>query len=289
MLCTSDKTYDLRQVSTSNTVYVAQSTNTSDDDGGLPRPILEAIAQPQSTLEVVPMKNASAVPHILAILPTYTSTGHYSSRGAISKEQLFANVPLSDAECEQAWSELSCFELAESGNSVIPSASVKLRAWRAMLSAATATGVDLSQPLNAHDRKSLTHSDLEVPDELNTALLRSMGTSDTPDIVLDETRCAKVVGHALLKDRTDNVKGSISTATFKSEWADLLPEKWRNRAELSLLNGHHRLESGSKEIVYVEQSADLTAAGGPGSGDVKATLGAKRKWHEKFRAAKKSA
>ena len=235
------------------------------------------------------MKNASAIPHILAILPTYTSTGHYSSKGAISKEQLFANVPLSDAECEQAWSELSCFEVAESGDSVIPSASVKLKAWRAMLSTTTATGADLSQPLSAHDRKSLISSDLEVPGELSTALLRSMSTSDTPGFMLDETRCAKFVGDALLKDRTDNVKGSISTLTFKSEWADLLPEKWRGRAELSLLDGHYRLESGGKEIIHVDRSADLTAAGVSGSGDAKATLGAKRKWHEKFRAAKKSA
>lgn len=108
VLCTPDKTYALRQVSTSNSVYIVRPGTTPNSS--LNQTTLDAISQPQSTLELQPATAASAASYIRAALPTYTSTGHTGSTTKVSKQQLFANIPLSDGECEQAWTDLACFE-----------------------------------------------------------------------------------------------------------------------------------------------------------------------------------
>ena len=292
VLCTQDKTYDIRQVSTSNSLYVAQAIATSDEPDVIPKPQLQAIAQFQSTLEVLPIRKLSAVPYITAALPAYTSTGHYSSKDAVSKNQLFANVPLSDAECEQGWVELCCFELGKSPHGVIPSASVILQAWQTMLNNATALGIDLSQSLNDQSLSRLIESDNEWPDGLCMALLKSMAVSQAESIepLLEELKCVNQVGRVLLEDRTSGSKVAMHTASFKTQWTNLLPEKWRSSVDVKLLEGYYNLENGGQDIAYVGRQNGLTASTtGTAPEETKSTLGAKRKWHDKFRASKKTA
>ena len=68
-----------------------------------------------------------------------------------------------------------------------------------------------------------------------------------------------------------------------------MPEKWRSSADLKALEGLYILENGGEDIKFVESSAtDSLAGDAAGPTDAKVTLGAKRKWHEKFRASKKT-
>ena len=253
---------------------------------------MEAIAQLHSTLELQPLVNQSAIPYIKAVLPTYTSTGHYGSKEAISKRHLFNNIPLSDSECELAWKDSTCFEMEDSGRALLPSASVKLKVWEAMLTTATAAGIDLTEPLDEEIQSSVSSADGYWPRVLSQALLRSMAGAFAPfgDMKLDETKCARIVGESLLEDRTGAGSPPMSKATFMSTWADLLPEKWRGCTNLKLLEGCCKLGDGGRQITFVEADNHAGAgADGSAPAEAKSTLGAKRKWHEKFRASKKTA
>jgi hypothetical protein len=82
----------------------------------------------------------------------------------------------------------------------------------------------------------------------------------------------------------------VSLKAFTDSWADLLPEKWREHAGMSLLEGSYKLENDGQDVTFVETGSiggASTSAASPA--EAKSTLGAKRKWHEKFRASKKTA
>lgn len=288
VLCTPDKTYNLRQVSTSNTLYIAQPSFAAGDT--LERPGLEAIAQVHSTLELQPSGTSSAVPYIKAALPMYASTGHYEPKDAMTKESLFAIIPLSDAECQQSWLKLVCFETGQPPRAFVPSVSAKLKVWQDILAAATANGVDLSD----HDAvskllPSVTNDDL--PEELYKAVICSTmepASGLNGDGMTHEIKCSRFVGLSLLEDRTKATHSTMSVDAFKSAWADMLPEKWRSLADVNLLESACRFENNGRSVSFVEVDPSITADSGTPA-EAKGTLGAKRRWHEKFRAAKKTA
>lgn len=293
VLCTPDKTYTLRQVSTSNEVYLAQASSTSDSFP--PQGRLEAIAKCDSTLELQAAKNVSAIPHIKAALPTYATTGHYDAKSLLSKERLFANIPLSDAECAQAWQDLACFELAEANSqrAIIPSNGAKLKLWSVILESAIARGFDLTGSIDVKDVASIAEDLNDWPAELVAAVVRSM-CSNSEAVggysQLEEIKCARVVGEMLLRERTENGRNATSLRSITEAWADMLPEKWRGRAEMSILENCYVLENGGEDVGFIEDSS-VEGSGGSAatSAETKSTLGAKRKWHEKFRASKKTA
>jgi hypothetical protein len=177
---------------------------------------------------------------------------------------------------------------------LIPSNGVKLKAWEAMLTSATASGTDITQPLNAHDIQSFVSEHEEWLPELIPAVLLSMATqvygNGTAYIDIEETKCARSIGDMLLRERTENGRTSTSPKAFTDSWADLLPEKWRAHAHMGSLEGLYKLENDGRDVTFVESgSMDGASAAAAGPADGKSTLGAKRKWHEKFRASKKTA
>jgi sister chromatid cohesion protein DCC1 len=223
-------------------------------------------------------------------LPTYTSTGHYNSGIGLSKSELFAHTPVSDGECERSWLDLCCFEL--DGVAVMPSESVKLAVWQLMLEDGTAEGFDLTEALGVKQRSTLTHVTDEWPEELCRAFLESVAASPSNDAEfrLDPERLARLVGTALLRDRTDEGRRPMALAEFLRVWANLMPEKWRNKADIALLEDYVRKEDNGNNICLAtngSRAGDNSSTAGPT--DAKSTVGAKRKWHEKFRASKKAA
>ena len=290
-----DKTYTIRQVSTSNEVYLTQAI---PDLASLPpRNRLEAIAKCDSTLELQQAENVSAVPYIKAALPSYITTGHYDSEKLLSKRELFANIPLSDGECEQAWNDLACFELdgRQGQGAVIPSDSVRLKVWQDILCAAICADIDLTGRLEYRDEEVIARSAEMWPWGSVRAVLASFAVPLPEDdgsgfFELDKDKCARTMGEFLLREHTDNGRIPASKEPFLWAWADLLPEDWRGRADLRLLEGSHRLEHGGEAVVFVESNETNGVAASTGApNDANSTLGAKRKWHEKFRAAKKAA
>jgi hypothetical protein len=222
------------------------------------------------------------------MLPVYASTGSYSSaHDNVSKEALFSHIPLSQAECELAWAQLACFESSDPPGCFIPSAKVQIRIWENFISIATAAGLDLSGRLSQADLlRILDELRGEGPSELLSQVLSNVSNRQCDDsFLIDEDKLIQSTGLSCLFARSDGK--SIPTAAWLAVWQELVPEAWRSKCQPTALpEGTYRLTSGGKEIASLDGSQ--SAAGGA-SGQVSGgqqSLGAKRKWHEKFRASK---
>jgi hypothetical protein len=77
----------------------------------------------------------------------------------------------------------------------------------------------------------------------------------------------------------------ISTSEFKTSWKDELPEKLRDRVDLALISDHAELR-GNKWVKLKDDSSELVT--GTKGANAPAAAGSKRKWHEKFKPAKKA-
>lgn len=290
VLCTLDKTYDIRQVSSSNSVYLTKPHETTDEGGGLPRIGIETVAKCDSTIELLPLSKQSAAPYIRAALPTYVSTGKYSSKKSISKSELFSHIPLSQAECELGWSELACFESIEPSGCFVPSGQLKVQIWQAAITAATAESADISSSFSKDDIPSYA-VDLteEWPANLVTAIFASVSQPVADTILaVDKDTCIKFVGLSLLQARSEG--RATETAAFLKAWKDVMPETWRSNCQLSVLKGSYTSQPGSGSITYAASAIDAKGVivRPTDADETKTTLGAKRKWHEKFRASKRA-
>ncbi|KAK3070915.1 hypothetical protein LTR53_009595 [Teratosphaeriaceae sp. CCFEE 6253] len=278
VLCTPDRTYNIKQVSTSNSVYICQPIETAADNDGTPQSGLQAIAQSNWTLEPSLASWTGPVNWLKPRLPRYSSTGTYESRDLLSKQQLFDDMPMSQGECEEAWKSLACFELSQPGGSFLPTANAKVRAWRAILETATASGLDLTNHFAPSKQKPSVDHDEDCPAELVSAVLLGMTNSEG---YVDEKCCVLATGLSLLESAF-----RLSLGDFIKQWRDSLPEPWRPHARLDALpRTMYTLSDNGKTVTYPLQGdpgGSTTAVGN-------SATGSKRKWHDKFRESKKSA
>lgn len=160
MLCSPDKTYQFRQVQTSNTVFVTQTSrepNLSNEETGA---TITAISTCDAVLELVPI-NEDATLYLRDLLTIYDGPvwiEHTDSGRPRTKRNIIADIPLSDVECQNAWTALNAFELGE--NCYLPSSRVLLQLWHSLLSTATAEEIDLTKEFHAEDL--WTHVDHEL-------------------------------------------------------------------------------------------------------------------------------
>lgn len=160
MLCSSDKTYQFRQVQTSNTVFVTQTSKkpglSTDETGAA----ITTISTCDAILELVPI-NEDATKYLRDLLTLYDGAvwiEHTDSGRPRTKRDIIADIPLSDVECQSAWTALNAFELGE--NCYFPSSRVLLQLWHSLLSIATAEEIDLTKEFHAEDL--WTHVDHEL-------------------------------------------------------------------------------------------------------------------------------
>ncbi|KAK0942010.1 hypothetical protein LTR48_003328 [Friedmanniomyces endolithicus] len=282
VLCTPDKTFNIRQVNTSNSVYICQPTSHNDDDEN-PQSGLQAIAQSSWTLE--PSEAAllpSAAHYLKAALPTYSSTGTYQSKDApTSQQQIFDDIPLSQAECEAAWRDLSCFYMLEPWGYFLPTPSAKVQVWRSILNSAVHFGVDKPGRFSAHEvERIFDRNEEDWPSELGHAMLASVCDHEG---MLDPGKWVRAVGLDLLA--VAGTRGLPASELLK-KWKDTLPEQWRSAAKVEALpRSEYTLSDDRKTITSAGAESGVAAA----AAESKSTLGAKRKWHEKFRESKKAA
>lgn len=212
----------------------------------------------------------------------YISSDQIEPRDPINKAQLFADVPLSEAECDQAWKALTCFESSNPAGCFRPSGKAKIKAWTSILTQATATGIDLTASMQAQQIRSVVDTAEDWPVELSHSVLDSLCIDTEDGHRLDKDICLRQLGIWQLDALTQGGK-SVAKSEFMASWSDCLPEKWRSEAILDVLKGAYTTEDNGKSL----KPADETAVA---ETQAKVSLGAKRKWHEKFRpAAKKTA
>lgn len=284
MLCSPDRTYNIRQVSTSNSVYLTQISEKVDPGGGPPRIGVEAVAKCDTTIELLSTSKQSAVPYIKAALPTLASTGNYGSGPAITRAELFSHIPLSQAECEESWAELACFESQDPMGCFIPSGKVKAEVWQLAVTAAAADGINLTDPFPANDVPAYA-LDLcqDFPVGLVSSVLKS-ASSPTPGghLAIDEAKAIRFAGLSLLQAQSEGK--AIEATGFLKTWRDLVPEAWREKCEFTALKGSYVLQDNGSMIKYIDNSPTTAATG---AATESKSLGAKRKWHEKFAASRK--
>ena len=149
VLCTPAQTFRLRQVHSSNSIFLIQpgQAKTAGAVTGL-----SIISLVKATLEVQ-LDPSSALPYLGDLLPCFhgvhdtggdlsTMTAARSGIEKLSKRALFNKIPLSEEECERAWLEICAYE--DQSVAWRPSSIALLDMWRAVQSAATSEGLNLS-------------------------------------------------------------------------------------------------------------------------------------------------
>jgi sister chromatid cohesion protein DCC1 len=269
VLCTPNRSFQLRQVQTSNSLYVTSTTL----HGPANDPATCAIALCATTLELSPA-DKSAVPNLQEALPVYDHVLADANRK--SKASIFSDIPLSPEQCEQAWRSLLAFE--QSGSSYRPSAQLASQTWQSINAAALAEDVTLDEQFLTADLVKLVEEEGRIA-SLATAILKhlSVGDENPQDqwSCLDRTKVVPWVGTKLLESKQKE-RGEL-TADFLDRWKDCLPEEWRTDAELTAIPNVFQLVGDNKIVFKDAQSAAATT----NTSAPKASASA-RKWHEKF-------
>ncbi|KAF2248632.1 sister chromatid cohesion protein-like protein Dcc1 [Trematosphaeria pertusa] len=276
VLCTQDKTFQLRQVQTSNSLFVTQPA--LESHASEPSvPTTRVIASCTATLELHPADGAAAS-SLEELLPIYHVVGGEvdATENHKSKASIFADIALSDGQCEQAWNELVAFELA--GSSYRPSASTLSHVWSSLNAAALAEGVRLESQFQTDHLAQLVEEE-GYPATLAPAIFRRLAKDDQdttgPWSSLDRTKAVSFVGKTLLEAKHGGA--DYLTADFLDAWKDSLPEAWRTDAELKTIAGAYDLPSSStiraKSKTAAATNAEITTP---------KPVSSTGKWHERF-------
>jgi hypothetical protein len=285
VLCTADRTFGIRQKNSSNTVYVLQSREgDTSPDGAVVIPELVGIAKLESTLETLPTPSTKASTYIRQLLPVVSTGAPLTGlTQPMTKDELFSNIPLSDAECDAAFRELSAFADHITKHCWIPSAALKINTWHSILDNARANASDLTAELDEDTVLSLEDGLEDLKPGLFEAIIRSIATTTDGRTSIDSDRLVRWVGlNKLAADAPTNV---IGITEFNTSWKDELPESLRDKVDLALISDRTEIRGG-KWVKFKDDSSELVA-GVKGANAVD-TTGTKRKWHEKFKPAKKA-
>lgn len=205
-LCTTTQTYMVRQVHSSNCIYLTQPCrSTTPHQPQQPKPdapaCITTIAKCNATLELVKMDSSnsySAFPYLQRALRVYSGThaeegrdvdmldgsdgdtglSAASTNTTVRRERerkrerrrvmrkVFADVPLSLAECERGWVEMCGFvhferDFGGGGGATSaagfrlacwrPSAVVRVQAWKRVLDGAVLQGIDVGKQFLTQD------------------------------------------------------------------------------------------------------------------------------------------
>ena len=270
-LCTATQSYQVRQVSTSNSVYVVtpsvtyqKGAHTKDDspeqeilnDNAQPQPTaahgMSAIAKLDTMLELFPVQYdvltilARALPLFDKIedlsLDQETALSYLHSRSvARSKSQVFASIPAPDSQLENAWRELMAFEFE--GRCARAGPGPCLSAWRILLDQCVLNHTSVTA---GFDFDAIFH-DGELTSSLLIAITQAIlfhvsrnidqntGVSITKaprHILLSESKTTAWTGMTLLRAGNQTPSQPFPKSEFLRQWKDLLPEEWRQKASL---------------------------------------------------------
>ncbi|KAI5248540.1 hypothetical protein E4T43_01292 [Aureobasidium subglaciale] len=281
-LTTKHRSYLIRQVHTSNTVYI---TNPAANASGT-----IAVSQCASALECLPAPNRHAESILRSLLIPFAQPqdGNIRLSDPPSRSYVFAHTPMSHDECYHVWRDVVAFE--HNGQSFRPTAAALTGAWKWLLEIAYAHAVNFAIPIQRESIDKMLDGEDEWPRSLVDAIFMKLSESEKETVHLQRQPTLKWVGQNTLEShhQIHPDQPAIETSAFLEAWRDALPEAWRLMASLDMLKGLYKLSAGGKRIEFVRnqstQAAEATA--GAAKAATTATAG-KRKWHEKFAAARK--
>jgi sister chromatid cohesion protein DCC1 len=206
VICTPDKTYQIRQQQTSNSIFVVAPKQLVDHDASESIGVT-SIAVCGASLELSSSTDSPA-PYLGAFLLPYDENSADMELDSRSKKQIYSNIPLSRAEIDREWGARLAFE--HSGICYIPTSAYLLKAWKLILEAAVAESINLSDYSQA-DLLWKAVSDQGLPLEL---FLIIMNHSKSPEF-------PSWLGKLLLEAQPEN---SMLKKDFNVALQDLLPK-----------------------------------------------------------------
>jgi sister chromatid cohesion protein DCC1 len=296
-LTTNHKTYLIRQVHTSNTLYLTAPSHNA--------PGTTAISQCRSALECLPAPVRHAESTLRSLLIPFAEPQDMDVRPSNprSKNYVFAHTPMSHDECQAVWTDLVAFE--HSGQSFRPTAAALAKVWKWLVEIAYASAVNLAEPVQKDAIDKMLDGEDEWPRTLVDAIFMKLSADHPHLLQLHQQTTVKWVGSNTLESHRPNSKQSfMDTSLFLEAWKDALPETWRPDVSLDMLKasssdrnqptqltfpqGLYKLSGGGKRIEFVHTQsthAEEATAGAPKPSAT--TTAGKRKWHEKFAAVRK--
>ncbi|MCJ1384555.1 hypothetical protein MMC17_007672 [Xylographa soralifera] len=289
VICIHDQTFEVRQVQSSNILYIIQPFATSSGNE-VESPSLSgvtSIGQFKALLELVHVQT-QPVQFLRNAIPIYNEKRsfvdiHQPTREIKSKQALLADAPFSTSEFEAAWTELCAFEIED--EAWRPSASQLEEIWASFLTATTIRGIDVTKTFQYIDRILTVEEDC-WNEAMPHAILRRLSSDheNTMEgwVLIDRSKCVEWVGRVYLEVLCRGNKRA--PPNFLQLWRDHLPERWREDAKLDLLQAFFT-DLGNGAIVFKGRSSTTTNRGGRAPAASTASK-SKSKWHEKFKATR---
>ncbi|KAL3495826.1 hypothetical protein BJX62DRAFT_160831 [Aspergillus germanicus] len=342
-LCTPTKTYSIRQVQSSNSLHILTpstggavrkhdlsivgegTAEEGEEDVDMDRALnvegtVTSIAKCGSTLELhTPPERFSATGFLSAAVGVFgkgmeldgNGNGDVDMQGDEDEttrrilDELFADIPVSRAECESGWAELCGFVIPpRAGESLAspvsshcwrPTAGKKLEVWKMIVDGAVLQGIDLGKQFLVRDlwRSVLDDEGNEpFPRPLFEAVVRKIRESgegaggDLKWASIDKDGCVRWVGATYLEATAPSAGSAISESELLDAWRDQLPEAWRGDASLSILPETCYMRPDPKTICFATE-ADRQKAKKNLPTDDSAAAKKTRNWHELFKNQKR--
>lgn len=263
---------------TSNSVHIVQpDVSESGGEEFIPQHGIAAIAQCTSVLEIPGIMSESALSYLKTTLPVYsgvTEQQSLSSQG-LSRRKAYDDIPLSNAEVDDAWKEVCAFELDDGRKCYQPSAKAILRTWTELGSLAAIEKINLAKAIPLHSVKKMLDSMEDCPRSLGQALLDNLATPVNDHISLDMNRTLTLIGSSLIEDLEE-----FGRSDFMAQWKALVPDQWVSGVSIDLLADVWEPMTGTNTI-RLRNAPSKTS-----SSKAEPAATGKRKWHEKFKQAR---
>jgi sister chromatid cohesion protein DCC1 len=322
-LCTASHVWAVRQVSTSNSVYVlAPSTQTiSNGDLAAFHSGITAFAQPTSTLELLPSPYLpsdidATIQRLLPIYPAPPSfddddyDDFYPPTSNLSLADLLASLPYPRFAVQEAIRRSFVFETRDL-TAFLPSEGLLLKAWQAFTSHASSqrkniVSLDLETGLSEVTVSMASDEGVLLP-AVAVAIARAFMESDTGVAGVEmgtmlgmdvEMEGLRPEGRFKGKELTMWVGGLLvkcaDGARMREEdlerrWTDLVPNQWWKWCKAAELGTEYELGGGFVRwsgVVQAQKGAEkVKDVEIPTAPTANATE--KRNWHEKFAAQRK--
>lgn len=155
MLCTDDQTFNIRQVQSSNSVFLIKSMPCDhvSESQSCHVPAVQVVSQCMAILELVPATH-DTISLLTQALELYKDSPDVSTLeielegGSMlpeksNRQPVLESVPFSLGEFDEAWLEICAFE--HDGHAFRPSSTFLAKVWKSMIAAATTLDIDIAR------------------------------------------------------------------------------------------------------------------------------------------------
>ncbi|OJJ97096.1 hypothetical protein ASPACDRAFT_33124 [Aspergillus aculeatus ATCC 16872] len=323
-LCTPTQTYRIRQVQSSNSLHILRPSDRGGNedmdvdvevDVGVDlAETLTTIAKCGSTLELhVPEGGFRAAEFLGGLVGRFAggtsaataTTGGTGGAGVAEgkvMEAVFADIPVSRAECERGWVEGCAFVWR--GRAWVPTPEVMMEVWKRVVDGAVVQGIDLRAQFLLDDlwKSVVAEEDEEEEEEqfpraLFEAVVRRVVEGEVGKSLLGETlkwasldkdACVRWVGETYLEAMAPMASAAVGRSEFLSAWKDHLPEAWREEVALAkLTDAVYQLPDPTTICFVTEFERQRSKKNLPTDASASTAAKKSRNWHELFKNQKR--